>query len=116
MLAEEFENKRLERNRMIGSLMNEMKEYEKATMSEALVDRLEKIMVSSMAQKDQIIMAQRLSELEAEKCHKEEINKIREEQIKLMSQLMLLGSAAGGVPAHDSEISMRQREELLASI
>ena len=49
MLAEEFEHKRLERNRMIGSLMTELKEYEKATMSEALVDRLEKIMVSSMA-------------------------------------------------------------------
>jgi len=32
--------------------MSEMKEYEKATMSEALVDRLEKIMVSSMAKKD----------------------------------------------------------------
>ena len=47
----------LERNRMIGSLMNEMKEYEKATMSEALVDRLEKIIASSMAQKDQLIMA-----------------------------------------------------------
>ena len=44
-------------------------------------------------------MAQRLAELEAEKRHKEEINKIREEQIKLMSQLMLLGSAAGGAPA-----------------
>lgn len=99
MLAEEQEHKRLERNRMIGSLMTEMREYEKATMSEALIDRLEKIIASSMAQKDQIIMAQRLSELEAEKRHKEEINKIREEQIKLMSQLMLLGSAAGGAPA-----------------
>ena len=79
--------------------MNEMREYEKATMSNVLVDRMEKIVASSLAQKDQIIMAQRLSELEAEKRHKEEINKIREEQIKLMSQLMLLGSAAGGAPA-----------------
>jgi len=41
--------------------------------------------VSSLAQKDQLIMAQRMAELEAEKRHKEEINKIREEQIKLMS-------------------------------
>ena len=57
MLAEEQEHKRLERNRMIGSLMTEMREYEKATMSEALMDRLEKIIASSMAQKDQIIMA-----------------------------------------------------------
>jgi len=30
-------------------------------------------------------MAQTMAELEAEKRHKEEINKIREEQIKLMS-------------------------------
>ena len=70
---------------MIGDLMNEMREYEKATMSNVLVDRMEKIVASSLAQKDQIIMAQRLSELEAEKRHKEEINRIREEQIKLMS-------------------------------
>ena len=59
--------------------MNEMREYEKATMSNVLVDRMEKIVASSLAQKDQIIMAQRLTELEAEKRHKEEINKIREE-------------------------------------
>ena len=59
--------------------MNEMREYEKASMSNVLVDRMEKIVASSLAQKDQIIMAQRLSELEAEKRHKEEINKIREE-------------------------------------
>jgi len=41
-------------------------------------------------------MAQRLHELTMEKNHKEEINKIREEQIRLMSQLMLLGAGAGG--------------------
>ena len=64
---------------MIGDLMNEMREYEKATMSNVLVDRMEKIVASSLAQKDQIIMAQRLAELEAEKRNKEEINKIREE-------------------------------------
>ncbi len=72
-------HKTLERNRMIGDLMNEMREYEKATMSNVLVDRMEKILASSLAQKDQIIMAQRLAELEAEKRHTEEINKIREE-------------------------------------
>jgi hypothetical protein len=38
-------------------------------------------------------MAQRLAELERENRHKEEINRIREEQIRLMSQLMLLGNA-----------------------
>lgn len=59
-------------------------------------------------------MAQRLHELEAEKRHKEEINKIREEQIKLMSQLMLLGTASG--QAVSSDISSKQREELLQNI
>lgn len=102
---------------MISDLMNEMKEYEKAALSETLVNRLEKIMVTSMAQKDQIIMAQRLSELEAEKRHQEEINKIREEQIKLMSQLMLLGPASGSsVAPVSAELSSKYREELLDSI
>jgi hypothetical protein len=44
-----------------------------------MVERMEKVITSSLAQKDQIIMAQRLAELEAEKRHQEEINKIREE-------------------------------------
>ena len=107
---------------MVGDLMDEMREYEKAALSEALVNRLEKIVASSLAQKDQIIMAQRLAELEAEKRHKEEINKIREEQIKLMSQLMLLGPAAGagapgapGAPV-SAELSSKYREDLLQSI
>ena len=39
----------MQRNRMIGDLMDEMREYEKATLSETLVNRLEKIVASSMA-------------------------------------------------------------------
>lgn len=34
---------------MIGNFMDEMKEYEKSVMSEALVNRLEKIVTSSLA-------------------------------------------------------------------
>jgi len=34
-----------------------MKEYETATLSQNFVDRMEKIVTSSLAQKDQIIMA-----------------------------------------------------------
>ena len=41
----------------MSSLMTEMKEYEKATMSETMVYRMEKIVVDSMAKKDQVIMA-----------------------------------------------------------
>ena len=51
-LADEQAHKDLERNRMIGSLMQEMREYEKATMSNVLIDRMEKIIASSLAQKD----------------------------------------------------------------
>ena len=113
-LLEDREMATLERKNMIGSLLHEMKEYEKATISTTIVERMEKIVASSLAQKDQIIMAARLAELEAEKRHREEINRIREEQIKLMSQLMLLGAGTGG--AASGGIPEEQRNELLSSI
>ena len=40
-------------------------------------------------------MAQSLAEMQKELRHKEEINRIREEQINLMTQLMLLGGFGG---------------------
>ena len=52
-------------------------------------------------------MAQRLAELERENRHKEEINRIREEQIRLMSQLMLLGNVGA---------TQNQRDEIISSI
>ena len=70
---------KLQKDRLLGDLMQEMKEYDKASMSTVMVERMEKVIASSLAQKDQIIMAQRLAELEAEKRHQEEINRIREE-------------------------------------
>jgi len=76
-----------------------MKEYEAANINSNMMDRMEKIVISSLAQKDQIIMAQSLAELEREIRHKDEINRIREEQIKLMSQLILLGGLGGGASA-----------------
>jgi len=60
-------------------LMEEIKHYENASMTASVVERMEKIMVRSMAQKDKIIMAQRLHELEMEKKHSDEISRIREE-------------------------------------
>ena len=56
-----------------------MREFESAALSQTMMDRMEKIVTSSLAQKDQIILAQRLAELERENRHKEEINRIREE-------------------------------------
>ena len=113
-LVEEREFNDMRRSRVVGDLLHEMKEYEAATMSTVMVERMEKILTTSLAQKDQIIMAQRLAELEKEKRHQEEINRIREEQIKLMSQLMLLGgvqSSNAGTPQNDA-----QRDEILKSI
>ncbi len=56
-----------------------MKNYEQASVSTVVVERMEKIINNSLAQKDKILLAQRLHELELEKNHKDEINRIREE-------------------------------------
>lgn len=66
-------------------MLHELQRYEQATVSTIVVERMEKIINNSLNQKDKLIMAQRFHELESEKQHKDEINKIREEQIKLMS-------------------------------
>ena len=42
---------------LISGILAEIKEYEKATINSNMVDRMEKIVVESLAQKDQIIMA-----------------------------------------------------------
>ena len=69
---------------------------------------MEKIISQSLAKKDQLFLAQRLHELEQEKRHKEEIAHIREEQVKLMAQLMLSGGYGAG-----SGLTDIQRKELL---
>lgn len=77
-------------------------------MSTVVVERMEKIISQSLAKKDQLFLAQRLHELEQEKRHKEEIAHIREEQVKLMAQLMLSGGYGAG-----SGLTDIQRKELL---
>ena len=54
-------------------------------------------------------MAARLAQLEAENRHKEEINRIRQEQMQLMSQMMLLGGGQGGM-------TQQHRDEMLSAI
>jgi len=58
-------------------------------------------------------MAQRLAELEAQVRHRDEINKIREEQIRLLQQLLLLGGT--GASASNSEADP-QRAELVKNL
>jgi hypothetical protein len=60
-------------------MLTEMKEYEAANINSNMMDRMEKIVISSLAQKDQIIMAQTLAEKDREIRHREEINRIKEE-------------------------------------
>jgi hypothetical protein len=82
---------------VLHEVMQEMRAFEAANINQNMMDRMEKIFISSLAQKDQIIMAQSLAEMQRELRHKEEINRIREDQIKLMTQLLLLGGF-GGAP------------------
>ena len=97
---------------MLGDLLGELKEYERAHISTTVMERMEKVVVTSMAQKDQMIMAQRLAELEREKRHQEEINRIREEQVKMLTQMMLLGFGQGsGQVLNDT-----QRQEALDNV
>lgn len=91
----------LQRQRVLNELLGEMKEYERAHISSTAIDRMEKVVISSMAQKDQIIMAQRLVELEREKKHQEEIVRLREEQIKMMTQMIMLGFGQAGTAVSD---------------
>lgn len=67
------------REQLVGELLGELNRYESASVSTLVVERMEKIISKSLAQKDQILLAQRLHELELEKKHKEEIARIREE-------------------------------------
>jgi len=46
-----------------------MKEYEEGAMSTVVVERMEKIVHTSLAQKDKLVMAQTLAELERERLH-----------------------------------------------
>lgn len=92
------------------TLLKELQKYETASVNTVVVERMEKILYRSLAEKDKVIVAQRLSELEIEKRHKDEINRIREEQVRLMSQLLLLGGAKG------SELSEAERTKLMAGV
>jgi len=62
-----------------------------------------------------LLLGQRLSQLEQENKHKQEIADIRAEQIRMMSQLMLLnagGNVTGPNRVTDDNIR-RQQEQVL---
>lgn len=88
---EHRESSEIKHKNIMAELLTEMKSYEASAITANMMDRMDKIVISSLAQKDQVIMAQSLAELQREIRHKEEINQIREEQIRLMTQLMMMG-------------------------
>lgn len=51
----------------VNEMLEEMKRYEQASMQTVVVERLEKIITQSLAQKDKLLLASRLHELELEK-------------------------------------------------
>ena len=59
------------------------------------VEQFQSIVQKSLAQRDMMMLGQRLAQMEAEKKHQQEIADIRAEQIKMMSQLMLLQAGSG---------------------
>ena len=82
--------------KLIGDLREELERYERAVSGSIFIEQFQHTVTKSLAQKDTLLIAQRLAQLEQENKHKEEIASIREEQIRMMSQLMLLNASAGG--------------------
>lgn len=76
-------------SKLISDLLSEMNKYEQASVSQLVVERMEKFITQSLARKDSLLIGQRLNELEMEKRHKEEIARIREDQMKMMMHLLL---------------------------
>jgi hypothetical protein len=66
-------------------LAEELKRYEAAVNGSIFVEQFQGIVQKSLAQKDVLMLGQRLSQLEQENRHKQEISDIREEQIRMMS-------------------------------
>lgn len=103
---------------LMGELREELKRYEAAVSGSILVEQFQGIVEKSMAQKDVMIIGQRLTQLEQENKHKQEIADIRAEQIRMMSQLMLLnagGNVTGPNRVTDENIR-RQQEQVLQQI
>jgi len=57
-----------------------------------------------------MMLGQRLSQLEAENKHKQEIADIRGEQVRMLSQLMLL-TAGSGATGKGSDAKIKRQQE-----
>ena len=79
-----------EHKKLVKGLAEELQRYEAAVSGSIFVEQFQSIVQKSLAQRDMMMLGQRLAQMEAEKKHQQEIADIRAEQIKMMSQLMLL--------------------------
>lgn len=71
-------------------MAEEIKRYEAAVSGQIFSEQLTGIVNKQLAKKDVLILGQRLTQLEAENRHKQEIADIRAEQIRMLSQMMML--------------------------
>lgn len=62
------------------------------------------------------MLGQRLAQLEQENKHKQEIADIREEQIRMMSQLMLLNASTGTVDKQSGDKIKKQQADIMHNI
>lgn len=102
-------------------LADEIKRYEAAVSGQIFAEQFQGIVNKSLAKKDMMMLGQRLSQLEDEARHKQEIADLRTEQVRMLSQLMLLsagqqqmGPAAG--PTRTNEEFVKQQQELMRNI
>ena len=119
-IIKDFEERKapssLEHQRVVKDLTEELKRYEAAVSGSVFFERFQNTVSKSLAQKDVMMLGQRLSQLEMEAKHKQEIADIRSEQARMLSQLMLLTAGSGsGAPGSDAKIK-RQQEEIMRNI
>ena len=82
-IIQDFEEQKgrgsVEHKRLMNDLAEELKRYEAAVNGSIFVEQFQNIVQKSLAQKDVLMLGQRLSQLEQENKHKQEIADIREE-------------------------------------
>ena len=113
-IIQDFEEQKqpssLEHQRVMKDLGEELKRYEAAVSGSVFFEKFQNTVSKSLAQKDVLMLGQRLSQLESENKHKQEIADIRGEQVRMLSQMMLL-TAGKGTGGKQSDEKIRRQQE-----
>jgi hypothetical protein len=119
-IIKDFEERKvtgsLEHQRVVKGLEEELKRYEAAVSGSVFFERFQNTVDKSLAQKDVMMLGQRLSQLEVEAKHKQEIADIRTEQARMFGQLMLLSAGSGGAGREPDAKIKRQQEEIMRNL